>query len=73
MLCRRPPCPTPLCPGPQAQLTLVQAQARDAERVLTEQLRAVQEERNTCLAAATRADQLLVRLGQHALATRGVD
>ena len=32
-----------------------------------------QEERNVCLAAATRADALLVKLGQHALLTRGVD
>ena len=32
-----------------------------------------QEERNACLAAATRADALLSKLGQHALLTRGVD
>lgn len=51
----------------------MEAQARDTERALSEQLRAVQEERNTCLAAATRADKLLVRLGHHALATRGID
>ena len=32
-----------------------------------------QDERNACLAAATRADALLARLGQHAMLTRGVD
>lgn len=62
-----------LGPGPQAQLSQVQAQARDTQRVLTEQLQAVQDERNTCLAAANRADQLLVRLGQRALISPSVD
>lgn len=33
----------------------------------------LQEERNVCLAAATRADALLAKLGQHAMLTRGVD
>lgn len=53
-------------------MALAEAQGREAERLLTEQLRAVQEERNAALAAATRADALLVKLGQHALLTRGV-
>lgn len=57
----------------QAQVALAEAQGRDTERLLTEQLRAAQAERNTCLAAATRADALLVRLGQHAMLTRGMD
>ncbi|PRW33287.1 hypothetical protein C2E21_7824 [Chlorella sorokiniana] len=57
----------------QAQAALAEAQGRETERMLTEQLRAVQEERNACLAAATRADALLSKLGQHALITRGVD
>lgn len=55
----------------QAQVALAEAQGRESERMLSAQLRAVQEERNTCLAAATRADALLVRLGQHAMLTRG--
>lgn len=54
-----------------AQLELAQAQGRDNEQLLLGQLRAAQDERNACLAAATRADQLLVRLGQHAMLTRG--
>lgn len=65
---------TPLLCRPemlQAQVSLAEAQGRESERLLTEQLRACQAERNTCLAAATRADALLVRLGQHAMLTRG--
>ena len=58
---------------PQGQLQLAESQARETERVLTEQLCVVQEERNACLQAAARADALLVRLGQHALVTRGGD
>ncbi|PSC69234.1 hypothetical protein C2E20_7279 [Micractinium conductrix] len=57
----------------QGQLQLAESQARETERVLTEQLCVVQEERNACLQAAARADALLVRLGQHALVTRGGD
>ncbi len=39
--------------------------------MLQEQLRTVQEERNACLAAATRADALLMKLGSHALGVVG--
>lgn len=34
--------------------------------MLQAQLQTVQEERNACLAAATRADALLIKLGSHA-------
>jgi hypothetical protein len=57
----------------QAQLSLAEAQGRERERILTEQLRAVQQERSACLAAATRADALLGKMGQRALATREAD
>jgi hypothetical protein len=50
----------------QAQLHLLEQQGRETEHMLAEQLRTVQEERNACLAAATRADALLIKLGNHA-------
>lgn len=56
-----------------ARLQLAESTARESERLLTQQLRGVQGERDACLAAATRADALLVKLGQHAVATRGAD
>lgn len=57
----------------QAQAALAAEQSRRTERLQAQQLAAVQEERDACLQAATRADQLLAKLGMHALLTRGVE
>eukprot|EP00887_Chlorella_sp_A99_P007079 scaffold2.g7079.t1 len=57
----------------EAQLRQAEGAAAETERLLRDQLRVVQAERTACLAAATRADALLVRLGAHALQVKGED
>ncbi|KAK9809059.1 hypothetical protein WJX72_008697 [[Myrmecia] bisecta] len=46
-----------------AQLQLTEQQGKSHEEALLNQLKGTQEERNACLAAATRADTLIARLG----------
>ena len=61
-----------LAAPPQAQLEHTEQRSSSVERTLREQLQLAQNERDACLEAATRADNLLSRLGGQTRAEAGV-